>query len=158
MNGVHVSTASDDEKNILKDYLALTPVSWISVSLAEFKVERASISSLRELASLETLWSELGGVEVRHSTQSEKFHVREAYEVLSKDQCRDAKTLAVVNDYIDRMDEITMLITIVQIGKGRYRIFDGNKRAIAYYERCRRQRRTSIDLEVFLLTPMEQSH
>jgi hypothetical protein len=86
------------------------------------------------LGNLQTLWSDLGGLRTEITLSSEKFRVRDVLNVLESPKCADRTALETIKDYMARISQIDIVITIRQEDGGELRICDGNKRTVAYYE------------------------
>jgi len=143
---------SNKEKSKLIDYLRDTPVSWIANKIgSKYNVRKGLVSSISELGNMQTLWSSLGGVQCNEVFKSDKFRVRDAFKVLNDPACADVESLKTVQKYIHDIHDISMLITVILEDNGEYRIFDGNKRAVAYYETMKAQQNPKIRLKIFLL-------
>lgn len=147
-----------DELRDLVVYLAETPVARavvLPLSRGEYVAFQDSIASRDELGRKETIFRDLGGLEASVLTGRERFQVGETWPVLTRDDCRDNATRAVVAALIEAERKGALAdrrLTTFDDGAG-VMFVDGNKRATAIYE----ANTARFPLPVVVVTPAERS-
>jgi hypothetical protein len=136
-------------------YLLMTPVAWIAADLAlgRATLSHAVIETASELGGTQTIFRNLGGVTVG----GRYFRIDEGFAAFHDPRSTDADGRRLVDHYLGilRRDEsLELRITCRADGDGITRIYDGNKRCIALYEREREQARPQLMLPVLLVRPV----
>jgi hypothetical protein len=117
-------------------------------------VRRGLICSVSALGDLPTGWSVLEGTKLRLRPPDgrRRFRVREVLPLLIEHGVEEFPDLRTIGEHMRLHAELALdvLITLVREDSGMAYIVDGNKRAVAVYER-RRRSGGDLDLPVYLL-------
>lgn len=145
---------SADEVARQATYLAATPVSDVAAALLSGRahLSRASVRSLRDLGSLETIFGSLGHARPRPG--QDRFRVKDILQVLESSQA-DPKMLRDIKGFMasDANGAVEYNITILR-SSTRLTLIDGNKRSVAFFER-RRGTEPPIDFAVWVVDGIE---
>ncbi len=135
-------------------YLERTPVKKL-VNLLRFggyTLKKGNIVSLKYLGSLKTEFGELGGIKSLEVFGRNKFLVKEVMTILKSPNCSDSESLSSI-EYFMKRDETGKLeykITIFRENTD-YIIKDGNKSAVAFYERRKKIIGNNIFFPVYFI-------
>lgn len=115
-------------------YLELTPVGKFATDILrsnKYVLKKGIITSINYFGFLKTIFGELGGIK-----SANKFLVNEVMAILRSPNCSDKNALQSIKYFtkMDEEDELDVKITIFNDGTDSI-IIDGNKRAVALYER-----------------------
>lgn len=116
------------------------------------RLSEASVRSLHDLGTLDTIFSELGSA--RPQPGQERFKVKDVMQVLESHRA-DPKMLSAIKGIIasDANGTVEYNITVLRSSTG-LTLIDGNKRSIAFFER-RRGTKTPIDFAVWVVEGIE---
>lgn len=135
-------------------HLKQTPVSGLAGLLLSKKyiLKKGKIISLEYLSSLKTEFGELGGITSREVFGRNKFLVSEVMTILKRSDCSDKTSLRSIEYFIkrDEANELEFKITIFHDNTD-YIIKDGDKRAIAFYERRKKISGNNITFPIYLI-------
>ena len=156
----HVQRATACSSTETRDhagYLGETPIAWLAPRLrrGDEVLWHGRIATLDDLAMLETLWSDLGGV---RSTAT-KFLVSDIYTTLHRPECTDNSSRQTIDRYLAMLrsgEHLDLHVTVrLDLSNGGLieRIYDGNKRCGALFEFRRNDVDRMLNLGVFVVAP-----
>lgn len=135
-------------------YLEQTPVRELADLLRSkhYVLKKGNITSLNYLGSLKTEFGELGGIKSMKVFDRNKFLVSEVMTILRRSDCSDKISLQSIEYFtkIDGENKLELKITIFNDGTD-YIIKDGNKRAVAFYERRININKNNIIFPIYLI-------
>jgi len=135
-------------------YLHETPVREIGAPLQTRKwvLKRGSIRTLAALGALKTEFGQIGPLIPTASDGERKFRIAEIVPLLRSNSGVDDELLRTIEGLVDKdsRGEVTYNVMVLLQGS-EYIVKDGNKRAIAFYERRRESTTHLIDFPVFVV-------
>ncbi len=147
-------TCGIQEKQNLIRYLENTPISGLVNGLRSgvFVLKKGNIISLEYLGSLKTEYGDLGGIISREIIKRSKFLVSEVMAILKRPDCSDEKSLDSIEFFIKKneAEECEYIISIFH-DKTDYIIKDGNKRAVAFYEKRKAINKDNITFPIYII-------
>lgn len=134
-------------------YLEATPVRDIAWKLrvGQVSLSRGIVRSLVDLGALKTEFGQIGPLPAPARTGASKFLVSEVLPLLTENPGADDVLLAKIQYLIgkDARGAVDFNTTVLRLGTDLI-VKDGNKRAIAFYER-RRGSRDAVEFSVFVV-------
>src|SRR2546425_5729145 len=134
-------------------YLEGTPVWSIATLLRQgrCRLSKGVMCSIADLGSLKTEFGQIGPFAAPAQQGEKKFRVSEVIPILETNPGADDKMLARIREFIekDERGEVSYNLTLMRCERD-FVVKDGNKRAIAFYER-RKVAADPIELPVFVV-------
>ncbi len=138
------------------DYLKATPVHYLANDLESGKLNlrKGFINNIAYLGTLKTIFKDIGGITALKERGRDRFIIEEIIPLLEKYPNLDKRFENNVRAIIeaDRYSLIEFKVTVFNSGSG-YIVVDGNKRAIAFFNKNIQDRREQISFLVYVLNP-----